>query len=791
MKNNSKNKIFLFKQRAVAHCLMTIVVFIVLSGSSVAVAEHIMGKVFGYDIDRKPTPLKNARIVAMPSMKGAMSSANGEFMFDALDSDSLVIISYSGYKTDTLIISEIVDKRDIQVQMQNIELEGVEVGGNKYASTLAFTDGVKTETISSRGLLKAACCNLSESFTTTPSVDVQYTDAITGAKRIQLLGLQSMYSQIQQENMPIMRGLASNYGFAFVPGQWLEGISISKGASTVKNGFESISGLINITHKKPESENPTTLNYYINDMTMMEFNADHTINFNETTGTTFFLHGNLLAREMDNNKDGFLDKPMGNQINFMNRWKTSSGIWEDISGYQIMYDDRKGGQLGYHKGNDSLWGMRNKTQRYNVYTKNGFILNEAGMNVGSILSFTHHNQESFFGNRKFNGEQNSFYASIMFQLPIDTTTHTHEDGGSHNMFCNSALTAGVSLQYDNYRGLFDNFYYTKLKTNNDASVVIPGLFIEYAFDLIKDFKAIIGMRTDFATLGNPIKMYEEGEKVSDIYSQSLNETLLTPRLHLKYGIIPDTFIVAGSIGRGHRAARALEENSGYLASNRKYILESYNTIEDAWNYGANMYYTTGILGIPVDFNMDFYRTDFVNQLVVDLDKSADEVNLYSLKSVDGKSYSNAFQVDATLQPLTNFFITLAYRMNDVKMTLNGELREKPLQSKHKAFLNFQYNTEMNEWMFDFTIDYNGSGRLPKDANNEYKRYDPFILMNAQITKSFGNFDIYVGGENLTNFMIKDAIKGNLNPKAVGFDASMIYGPVTGMSAYLGLRYKLY
>ena len=795
--------------------IIILIAIMFIAGSSVMLAEQIKGKVSGLDANMKPSPLKNARIIAVPSMKGAMSDTKGEFSFE-ISNDSLLIISYIGYKTDTLQISNISNKQNINVQMQNIELEGIEVGGSKVASQLTFSGGVKTETITTRGLHKAACCNLSESFTTTPSVDVQYTDAVTGAKRIQLLGLQSIYSQIQQENIPIMRGLASSYGFAFVPGQWLQSISISKGASTVKNGFESISGLIDISYKKPEDENPTTLNLYTNDALVLELNADHTINFNERTGTTFFLHGNYLNRELDHNNDGFIDKPMGNQINFMQRFHTGYGIWDSKLSYQIMLDNRKGGQMGYHSEKDGdekieninnlLWGMENKTQRYNINMCNGFMLNEAGMNIGTILSFTHHNQELYFGRKNFaninydipvkrelNGEQNSFYMNMMFQTPLTEAEHP------------PTLTVGANLLYDNYREEFnvrDAFWQ---KNTNHTNIMTPGTFVELSYNPITNLGIVAGLRADYVNIKSDTNTWVNPNDGQILHWLTEGDSVfLSPRLHLKYGLIPDTFVIAGSVGKGFRVARELAENTGYFASSRNIVIASYqdklsdgkngisiNKLEEAWNYGANIYYTTELFGCPVDFNVDFYRTDFINQLVIDLDMNPDEVNLYSLSDSNGKSYSNAFQVDATFQPITNFFITAAYRMNDVKQTTAGKLREKPLQSKHKSFLNLQYNTEMNEWAFDFTIDYNGSGRLPIDANKMIKKYDPFVLMNAQITRTFSNFDVYVGVENLTNYKIKDAIKGGATPFAPGFDASMIYGPIMGSSYHIGVRYKIY
>jgi hypothetical protein len=520
-------------------------------------------------------------------------------------------------------------------------------------------------------------------------------------------------------------------------------------------------------------------------MAHLEINADHTININDKLGTALFVHGNYLFNEFDHNDDGFLDKPMGHQINLYNRWEYHSGdIWENMSGYSILNDEKKGGQIGYHKDNSNssgnLWGMDVKTQRYNIYTKNGFILNDEGMNIGTILSFTHHKQNSFFGNRNFDGEQNSFYANFMFQNPF------LEDDDDHNAEAYeytesepNTLTAGVSLQYDNFMETFQNdpFAITVGAANN-ARIIVPGVFAEYSIGFFEGFRAVAGLRADFPDV-------QSNSNSSD------KNIFISPRLHLKYNLLNETLIFAGSVGRGHRIARVLEENSGYLASNRQFVIPNNLEPEDAWNYGVNATWFFDLFDLPFTLNADFYRTDFINQVVVDLDKSQDFVYFYNL---DGKSYSNSYQIDLTVEPFDEFFVTAAYRVNDVKVTTDGHLQDKALQSKQRAFLNLQYSTDMSEWMFDFTVDYNGRGRLPKlliDGVTVAENYSPFLLLSAQITKNFGDFSVYVGAENLTNYMIHHAIKGAETPFAKGFDASMIYGPVTGRHFYLGMRYKIY
>lgn len=729
-----------------------ILIVAIIIANSVNIYSAVTGKILGEDENLKPVPLSNARIMAIPSKIGTMSDKNGKFTLSPNKTDYQLIISYIGYSTDTLEISEIIDNKNLLVQLRtNIVLETINVDGAKSASTVTFSDGVRIEGISSRGLLKAACCNLSESFTTSPSVDVQYSDAVTGAKRIQLLGLQSIYSQILSENVPIMRGLASNYGFALFPGQWLESISIAKGSSVAKNGFESITGLINIDYKKPEFENPTFLNLYGNDMAHLEVNADHTIKFNENISTMFFLHGNYMFLETDHNNDNFLDKPLGHQINFMNRWLVKYGdFWDNVTVVHALTDTKKGGEKGYFTDDKTdLYGMKIRTDRYNIFTKNGFLLNDKGMSIGTILSFTHHKQSSFYGKRDYNGEQNSFYANIMFQTPFLDEHNT--------------LTTGVSLQYDNYLENLD-----MLNTNNFEN--IPGVFAEYSFNHIENLSIIVGIRTDFSSY----------------------KTFISPRIHAKYNF-NDHVIWSASAGKGYRISRPIAENSSYLASSREFIIANNLKPEEAWNFGTNFIFSFKLWGVPVDINTEFFRTSFINQMVADLDKDIYKVYFDNL---NGESYANSYQVDITVEPLQDFFITAAYRINDVKVTTNGILQEKALQSKSKSFVNFQYNTEMNEWAFDLTFDYNGGGRVPNTFVNpeEYRRKDnfnPFLIINAQVTKSFGDFDIYIGGENLNNFTQKNPIIATDAPFSKYFDASMIWGPTTGRHIYMGLRYKFF
>lgn len=718
---------------------------------TVNIFAEINGKVYGVDENLKSTALQNARIMALPSKTGTLTNSNGKFTIKNKAEDTVLIISYIGYKSDTVSIANLPNK-ELKIQLKNnLELDAVNVSGDKSSSMLSFSDGVRTEGISSRGLLKCACCSLSESFAASPSVDVEFSDAVTGAKRIQLLGLQSIYTQILMENVPIMRGLASNFGFSLYSGQWLESLSIAKGSSVAKNGFESIAGLINVDFKKPTDANPTFLNIYASDMGEAEFNADHTIELNDEVSTMFFIHGNGLFIEHDANNDSFLDKPMGHQLNFMNRWSVNKEHWTNVSALQVLTDTRKAGQKGYFTDNNTdLYGTQIKTNRYHFFTKNGFMSEDHTSTVGTILSFSHHTQDAFFGKRSYLGEQNSFYANLMYQTILF--------GDDNN------INTGISMQYDNYLETLDNMNLNKLEN-------VVGLFTEYTLNSIENLSVIAGIRLD---MPNNYKRF------------------ISPKLHLKYNF-DDHIIWSASAGKGYRIARPIAENAGYLSSSREYIITEDILPEEAWNYGTNLSFSFELLNMPIDINLEYFRTDFINQLVVDLDQDPQKVYFYNLK---GDSYSNCYQADLTIEPIERFVVTLAHRINDVKVTTNGILQDKALQSRNKTYVNLQYNTDMNDWAFDWTLNYNGKGRIPSTASNPIKyqgktEFDPYLTMNAQITKTFNDFDIYIGCENITGFTQENPIIAYDDPFGQYFDASLIWGPITKQHFYLGLRYKIY
>ena len=613
---------------------------------------------------------------------------------------------------------------------------------------------MKTEEIGKGELLKAACCNLSESFETTPSVDVAFTDAVSGYKQVQMLGLAGPYTLITRENIPDVRGLAAITGLTYTPGTWIEGMQLSKGTGSVLNGYESVAGQINIELRKPFEDDKLLLNVYQNSQGRTEGNFYGRKEFNEHLSTGLFVHARSQWLKTDQNKDGFLDQPLGDQFILLNRWfYHGKNGFEFQAGAKGVYGTNTGGQWNYSKGDEQVvgkpWGYELNTKRLEAWAKIGKVFpKKPATSVGLQLSGVYHDQDALFGSRVYDARQKSLYANLIFQSIIDNTNHV--------------IKAGLSTVLDDYNELFEAKRYLRTE-------IVPGAFVEYSYSYLEKFNAVAGLRGDY---------------------DNLYGSFLTPRLHLRYAPFKKT-VFRASIGRAQRTANILAENMGYMASNRTFLIpvvgNNYNLApEVAWNMGVNLTQKFMLDYRDGSFGVDYYYTHFQNQVIADVE-SANEVSFYNL---NGKSFAHSLQTQFDYELMHHLSMRLAYRWYNVMTTFSGVLKEKPLVAANRAFANFGYETN-NSWKFDYTIHWTGTKRVPLTAVSAESTSPSFIQMNAQVSKMFkNNIEVYIGGENLTNYMQPNPIIGAADPYTKGFDASMIWGPVMGRNIYAGVRYNL-
>ncbi|KIC65235.1 TonB-dependent receptor [Chryseobacterium taiwanense] len=643
------------------------------------------------------------------------------------------------------------------------QIEGVTVTSSKAATSLNKKEAGLVFTIDKKELLKAACCNLSESFETNATVDVSFSNAVTGTKQLKMLGLDQKYTSLTKELLPEIRGLASAYGLNFIPGRWIENIQLTKGGSTVTNGYESITGQINTELLKNAEKPETSLNLFSDFNGRAEANITNVSPINDKWSQTFLLHGNGTFGDTDMNEDGFLDRPKGTQLNaaYLLNYNDleKSGLGSHF-GINFIKDERTSGQIGFDKkipqDKQSLYGVGIDISRFQVWNKTGYVFKgKPYQSLGWMNQYTYHQQDSFFGLRNYSGKQQTYYSNLIFESILGNTNHKYK--------------AGASFMYDGY----DEMYLTNNFKRNE---IVPGAFAEYTLTGLK-YTLVAGARVDFHNLAG---------------------TQFTPRLNFKYDFTPQT-ILRLSAGRGFRTANVFAESQQYFASNRSIqILQNGGNIyglkpEIAWNYGASLQQEFKLFGRKSTVVADFFRTDFQDQVMIDLDRSPQQLTFYNL---DGKSFANSFQTQWDFTPFRNFEVRLAYKYYDVQADYLDGIREVPFMAKHRGFVNLAYSTNKNNnggfWSFDTTLNLVGKQRLPNTSSNPEEFQLPtysesYAILNAQISRNFNKkIRAYVGGENLTSYYQKNAIVDVKNPFGNYFDGGMVYAPIMKANFYVGL-----
>lgn len=720
-------------------------------------AQHTMGKVFGVNDKKNQEALPGVNVYWQGTTIGTTTDGNG--MFEISNPDTLpahLIISFVGFESDTILINKL-NIMNIKVVLKNsVTLTAVEVSEKQNTTMNKIFTPINQEVISGKELLKAACCNLSESFSTNASVDVAFTDAVSGAKKIQMLGLDGIYTQILSENMPMLRGLSAAYGLNYIPGTWIENIMVTKGTGSVVNGYESISGQINLEFLKPQNQKKRFfINVYGNLNGRAEGNFHVAKKFNEKWATLLFTHASSNFYKQDMNKDGFLDMPLTKQYNVFNRWDFhNQKNFEAQFGVRALYETRQGGQTNFNYNSDfgktNAYGVGITTKQVEYFSKTGFMFpSKPYKSVGIQTSGKFQQQDMYFGNRVYAGEQKNFYANVIYANIIGTTNHKYK--------------LGTSYLYDNYAETFNDSAFGRTES-------VPGVFAEYTYSHPDNFSLVAGVRADY---------------------HNLFGMFYTPRLHLRYNVTKKTTLRL-SAGRGFRTSNIFVENQSVFASSRKVIVQEKFKPEIAWNYGISANQQFKLFGNEAFINVDFFRTDFENQIVVDLDQHVNQIVFYNLK---GQSYSYSLQTDFGFEPFEDFAMKLAYKWYDVKTTYNYELLDKPYVPKHRVMMNMSYSTYMEIWKFDFTTNWFGQSRLPSTVQSpiEYqlpKKSKSFFLLQAQITKKFRKFETYLGCENILNYTQKNAIVAANNPYGTNFDASMIYAPLEGRIVYFGIRMEI-
>ena len=759
-------------------------------------------KVVGTVLDDKGYPLVGANVYWAGTTVGVATDLDGRFDLQEVKTTNLLVSSFMGYHNDT---TEVHSHGPLTIVLvSDLVLEEVSIVERKMAVLRSRISPLQTETITGEALCMAACCNLSESFETSASVDVAYSDAATGAKQIRLLGLSGTYVQMLTENTPNIRGLAQAFGMEYIPGPWMEAIQVSKGTSSVLNGYEAIAGQINVEYLKPQTQDPISLNAMISTETHAEVNATGGWDLNDKVSTGILFHAQNMSLELDHNHDGFLDMPKNTNVNLLNRWYVKTGDYTGQFLVRGLFDRRVGGQTQEaikHGPFANPYHINLNTYRVDGFMKNGYVFdNELGTSIGIIASASYHNQQNAYGPRQWNAAQTNAYLNAIFQTSFDDSATDLWEEHEHK------LSAGLSVNFDKYdEELYLPYGIDSHTYNRDTWEVTPGAFVEYTYTYKDKVTLLAGIREDYS---------------------STYGFFTTPRMNLRYAPF-EWWTLRGSIGLGYRSPNAIADNAAYLPSNRVYYFDAANLAQErSMNTGISTVFYIPMGKRELQLSGEYYYTKFIDGVIVDMDRSLHGITLYNMHDVDGAQYfSHNWQVEANMEILRGWSMTTAFRYTDVKQTsFNSEvgeyqLRDKPLQNKFKGIVTMSYQTPLKTWQFDLTAQFNGEGRMPdgfvvpegskqyKISNGQiYHKWYPQLL--GQVTKFFRTWSIYLGAENMTNFtqdspIVGERVSGNkamkheaegehgfVDPSSANYDASMIWAPIHGWKMYLGFRWSL-
>lgn len=696
----------------------------------------------------------------------SLADVNGRFSVVVDSLPQRLMVSFVGFIADTLKIEIASDQLLLKLYSNN-ELREAEIVARKQSTEISTLNPRNIEILNEGELLKAACCNLAESFETNPSVDVNYTDAVTGAREIQLLGLSGIYTQMLGEAIPTLRGMANPYGLLYIPGSWMESIQISKGTSSVANGYEGITGQINVEFKKPLKKQPLLhLNVYGDAFGRGEVNAIYTMPLKKAWNYMLMAHGSGLQTKNDHNGDDFLDMPLFKQLNVYNRFHFNfNNLYEGQLGVKALSEERTGGNTGFSmaedRGTTRQYGFRIRTQRIEAYSKTGMLFpDKAGKTMGLQASGILHQQNAFFGLKEYDGRQVSFYSNAIYMNTLGDANHK--------------LKAGLDYKRDEYSESVDDSAFSRIES-------VPGAYAEYTYggdcESIR-LGLIAGGRIDY---------------------HNLFGWLFTPRVHIKYNFTPEV-ILRASAGRGYRTPNTYADNIGLFVSAKELVVLESPRMEDAWNGGLNLTTRFMVWGREGSLMLDAYHTRFNNQWMADQYSSPAYVYYYNL---EGQSTAHSLQATFTFNPFAGFDFKVAWRFDDVEADYRGMPGlAKPLISRNKALVNAAWTDRLERWRLDATLQWEGPKPLPLAAEHEHggghdhdnmesfdQSPDYFQLM-AQATRIFKNWEVYVGGENLLNYTQHQVILGSDNPFGDTFDATRVWGPVMGTRIYAGIRLNI-
>ncbi|MBR6759853.1 MAG: TonB-dependent receptor [Alistipes sp.] len=775
-----------------------------------ASAQNISGTVKDSASDEV---LVGATVHWLDTTVGVTCDVNGSFTVHRVKGYNKLVASYVGYRSDTVEVAAGVENVDFKL-VSDTEIDEVVVEG--ALGNYVNREGVlKGETISFAGLCKMACCNLAESFENSASVTVGYSDAISGARQIKMLGLTGTYTQILDENRPIMRGLSAPYGLNYTPGMWLNSIQVSKGVSSVTAGHEAITGQINMEHRKPTDEERLFLNLYFDSELRPEINISSAFPLTEDKrlSTVILAHGSLDTKSHDMNDDGFRDLPQTNQINIANKW-----LWQAKNGMQVRWgwkvvnENRLGGQMGYKESmreemeqSLSVYGSHMDNTGVNAYFKVGMPVGKAvydaeadeelRSNIAFVADYNYFKEDAYFGLNRYDAHDNAGWLNLMYAHYFSPRSSMIFGASAQIMGSNEDVLNRVVVTPAHSSYVADIASYNTL---NKMRYVEPGVYAEYTYNIKEKFSLVLGLRGDYMGAKNDVAAPSVDATYPSAYFTPKSRFVLTPRSHIKWNVTPST-VLRASAGMGYRRASIFTDNIWMLATGRKInVTNMSDDIEQALTVGGSITQYIKLGGFSdATLSFDYFRTQLFNTVLADQELGGEQFDEIHIYNTHQPSFTDTYQVDFQWTPLRGFDVFATYRYTNAKVTLwrgdEKHLVERPLTSRFKALINLQYATNHRKWVFDATAQYNGPMRRPSlDGNLSREDMSPaYPMFYLQVSHRIRAVELYVGCENIANYMQKDPILNANDPFSPAFNSSSVWGPLMGRKFYIGMRFNLY
>ncbi|MCR9171887.1 MAG: TonB-dependent receptor [bacterium] len=729
---------------------MKLILFILCALWFGAAQAQIKGVVLGEMADGKKEPIYGAKVRLLQSGKRDITTETGEFrIILPKELPDTMVVSARGFYNDTIIVTKDDRFTGMAITLySDVILPDVVVSYWKSSRNISRMKVLHVEELSDKELRKAACCNLSESFETNAAVDVNISDAVSGAKKIQMMGLDGVYTQIQMENIPYLRGLETSFGLGSIPGTWIESIQITKGTGNVVNGYESMAGLINLELKKPEQMERLYLNAYVNRMGRNELNFNSGFKLNDKWSSGWFAHYSSIPLEMDGNDDGFRDVPTGMNLAVLNRYNYEGENMEAQFGINAHMDDKIGGQMSRLDVVGDRYLVNIKSRHIDAFGKTGFFMKQPYNSIGVVYNLKYQSFDASFGPRVFEGEEKRGYINAIYDGIFGNTDHKYK--------------VGVS-------GVYSDIYQRADSLVQDRVEIVPGAFFEYTMTSSRH-SLVAGVRGDY---------------------HNLFGFQYAPRVHYKFALTEYTDLRATG-GKGWRVPNYLIDNVSLLANNQEWIAPTESLPEVSWNVGGSFVQRFKLFQREGSLVLDFYHTTFENQLVVDRDANTSAIVFSNL---DGGSFSNSFQSELTFRPFKTIELRFAYKYLDVRAEFGGILQQQVMVPKHRGFANLGHVSRNKRWEFDITASVFGQARLPQVMlpNGELSTVNTsevFAIVNAQLTHVYKRWDFYLGGENLGNYRQSNPIIDAANPFSDTFNATRVWAPIFGMNIYAGIRFSI-